>query len=103
MKHCYHIRCDPDLDKGFYAMRRTPCACTGCVEKLSKPWLSKLDKTFQPRYVIEPETYKYSSILSGYNKLYITKYNFKKETTNPDKMNIKDELVLHGMTWAAED
>ena len=36
-KHFYHIRCDPELSEGFYAMRRIPCACTGCVEKLSKP------------------------------------------------------------------
>ena len=29
------------------------------------------------------------------------KLAFKKETTNPDKMDIKDELVLNGMDWAA--
>ena len=29
------------------------------------------------------------------------KFTFKKETTNPDDMEIKDELVLHGMTWSA--
>ena len=40
-------------------------------------------------YVIEPETCKYSSILRGYNKWYITKLNLKKETTNPNKMKIK--------------
>ena len=71
MKYFYHIRYDPDLDKGFCAMWRIPCACTGCVEQLSKPWLPNLDKTRQPRYVIEPETCKYSSILHGYNKWYI--------------------------------
>ena len=27
----------------------------------------------------------------------------KKETTNPDKMKIKDEIVLQGMTQAAAD
>ena len=27
--------------------------------------------------------------------------DLKKETTNPDKMDIKDELVLNGMTCAA--
>ena len=32
MKHFYNIICDTDLDRGFCAMRRTPCACTGCVE-----------------------------------------------------------------------
>ena len=72
MKHFYHIRCDPDLYKVFCAMPRIPCACTGCVEKLSKPWLPNLDKTLQPRYVIEPETCKYSSILHGYNKWYLS-------------------------------
>ena len=29
--------------------------------------------------------------------------DLKKETTNPDEMDIKDELVIHGMTWAAAD
>ena len=28
---------------------------------------------------------------------------FKKETTQPDKMEIKDKLILNGMTWAAAD
>ena len=26
MKHFHHIRCNPDLDEGFCAMRRIPCA-----------------------------------------------------------------------------
>ena len=82
-------------------MRRIPRACTGCVEKLSKPYLPNLDKTLQPRYVIEQKTWKYSSILHVYNKWYIAKLNLKKETTNPDEMKIKDELVLQGMTQAA--
>ena len=75
VKHFYHIRCDPDLDKGFCDMRRIPCACTRCVDQLSKPWLPYLDKTLQPRYVIEPETCNYSSILNGYNKWYLAKLN----------------------------
>ena len=86
MKHFYHIRCNPDLGEGFCAMRLIPCACSGCVEKLSKTWLPKLGKTQQPRYVIKPETCKYSSILQGYNKWYIVKFNLKKETTNPNEM-----------------
>ena len=70
MKHFYHIRCDPDFGEGFCAMRRIPCACTGYTEQLSKTWLPNLDKTPQPRYVIEPKTCKYFSILLGYNKWY---------------------------------
>ena len=78
MKHFYYIRCYPDLDYCFCAMQWIPCACTGCVEQLSKPWLPNLYKTLQPRYVIEPETCKYSSILHAYNKWYIAKLNLKK-------------------------
>ena len=66
-KQFYNIRCDTDLDEGFCDMRRIPCACTGCVEQLFKPWLPNLDKTLQTLYVIEPKTFKYSSILRGYN------------------------------------
>ena len=72
MKHVYHIRCNPDLEEGFCAIRRIPFACNGFVEKLSKRWLPNLDKTLQPRYVIKPEACKYSSILRGYNKWYIS-------------------------------
>ena len=60
MKQFYHIRCNPELGEGFCAMRHIPCACSGCVEQLSKPWLPNLEKQQQPRYVIEPETCKYS-------------------------------------------
>ena len=56
MKHFYHIRCDPDLDKGFCAMLRINCACYGCVEQLSNTWLTNLDQILQQSYAIEPET-----------------------------------------------
>ena len=84
-------------------MRCIPCACSRCVQQLSKLWLHKLEKTQQPLYVIKPETCKYSSILRGYNKWYIAKFNLKKETTNPNEMKVKDELVLQGMTQAEAD
>ena len=103
MKHFYHIRCDPYLGEGFCDMRQIPCACTGCVEKLSKPWLPNLEKTQQPRFVIQTVTCKYSSILRDYNKWYIAKLNLKKETINPNEMKIKDELVLQAMNHAAAD
>ena len=76
MKQFYRVRCDPDLYEVVCAMQRIPCACTRGVEQISKPWLTNLDKTLQPRYVIEPETCKYSSILRGYNKWYISKSTF---------------------------
>ena len=101
MKHFYHIICHTDLVKCSCALRRIPCAYTGCVEKLTNPWLPNLDKTLQPHYSIKPETCKYSSILCDYIKWYIFKFIYFKETTNSDKVEIKDELVLNGMTWEA--
>ena len=76
MKNFYNIRCNPDLEKRFCAMKRIPCAFTGSVEKLSNTWLTNLDKTLQPRYAIKPETCMYSSILRGYNKWYISNFTF---------------------------
>ena len=78
MKYFYHIRCNPDLDEGLYAIKRIPCDCTECVEQLSIPWLPNLDKTLQPCYVIKPKTCKYYFILCGYNKWYIAKLTLKR-------------------------
>ena len=103
MKHFYHIRCDHDLDYCLCAMWSIPFDCTRFVEKLSNSWLPNLDKTLQPFYVIEPETRKCFSILRGYNKWYISTLTFKKETTKPEEMEIKYELVLKGITWAEVD
>ena len=41
----------------------------------------------------------YGAIINGI----FYKFNLKKETTNPNDMKIKDELVLQGMTQAASD
>ena len=103
MKQFYYIRCDPDLYEGLCAMRRISCACAWYVEQLSNPWLPNLYKILQPCYSIKPKTCKYFSILSVYNKWYITLLTFKTETTNPDDMEIKYELVLDSMSWAAAD
>ena len=51
MEQFYHIRCDPDLGEGFCDMRRIPCACTGSVEQLSKPWLPNLNKTLPVQWI----------------------------------------------------
>ena len=58
VKHCYHIRCDPDLGRYFYAMQRIPYASTGCVEQLFNPCLPNRDQNLQLQYAIKPETCK---------------------------------------------
>ena len=100
MKHFYHRRCDPDLDEGFCAIRHIPCACTGCVEQLSKTWLPNLYKNLQPSYVIEPETCKYSSILRGYNKWYIFQIDFKeKKQQTQTRWRLKTSLSCTAWLW----
>ena len=83
MKHYYNIRYDPVLDKSFCAMRRIPCAFTKCVEQISNPLSSNLYKNLQPHYATKPEICKYSSILHGYNKWYISKIDLKKRNNKP--------------------
>ena len=85
MKHFYHIRYDTGIDEGFCSIQRIPCACTGYVEQLSNTWLPNLDKTLQTRYAIEPKTYKYSSILRGYNKWYIFLIKILKRNNKPGR------------------
>ena len=63
MKHFYHIRYDTKLGEGFCAMRRIPCACSGCVEKLSKPWLPNLEN---PNNHVMLSNQKHVSTLQSY-------------------------------------
>ena len=92
LKHFYHIRCDADLDEVFYAMRRMPCACTGCVEQFSNPSLPNVDKNLQPRYAILTETWKYSSIFRGYIQRYISELTKKKKQETQMRWRLKTSL-----------
>ena len=103
MKELYHIRCDPDLGVGYCSMRRVPCACEGCLEQLSHEWLPDTEKTLQPRYAVEAENCKYSSILRGYNKWYITELTLIEGSEKEEDTDYRHELVLSGMSWAAAD
>jgi hypothetical protein len=103
LKSFYHIRCDPELGQGFCAMRRIPCACNACVEQLSHKWMPKIDKLLQPRYAIEPPLCKYSSILRGYNKWYITELIIDTKTTTKEEMQEMRETVLMGMTQVSSE
>jgi hypothetical protein len=47
----YNIRTDPDLGLGFAALRRVACGCNACKEQLGMPWLPRVNKYEQPRYV----------------------------------------------------
>jgi hypothetical protein len=52
---------------------------------------------------IEPPLCKYSSILRGYNKWYITELKILKDTTTEEEMQEMHEGVLMGMTQVSAD
>jgi len=99
----YHIRCDPELGIGFCALRRIPCACSACVDQLSHKWEPNISVTEQPRYAIEPESCKYSSILHGYNRWYIAELHLIQKTVDESVIEYRDETILNGQTWAVAD
>jgi hypothetical protein len=73
------------------------------VEQLSHKWTPNIDKLLQPRYAIEPPLCKYSSILRGYNKWYITKLIIHQDTTTKEEMQEMREGVLMGMTQVSAE
>ena len=92
MKHFYHIKCDPDLEKSFCSMRHILCSCTGYAEQPSNPWLPNLDKNLQPRYIIGHKICNYYSILRGYNKWYISKLIIKNKQQTQTRWRLKTSL-----------
>ena len=98
MEHNYHIRCDTGLEEVLCAMQLISSACTEYGEQLSNPWLPNLYKPYNQIMISNP---KHVSTLSSYVAIIngtFPKLTFKIETTNPDKMEIKDELVLNVIT-----
>ena len=45
-----HLRFDPKLAIGEYAIRRIPCVCVACTSMLYKPWISGISSDKQERY-----------------------------------------------------
>ena len=50
MLACYHLHVDPQLSINKAALRRIPCACDSCVNKLSLRWIDNVEAEFQPRF-----------------------------------------------------
>ena len=46
----YHLRFDPKLGNGVYAIRRISCACVACTSMLDKPWIYSIPSYEQERY-----------------------------------------------------
>jgi hypothetical protein len=73
------------------------------LTQLSHHWTPNMDKLSQPCYAIEPLLCKYSSILSGYNKWYITELNIHQDSTTKQEVQEMHKGVLMGMTQVSSE
>ena len=46
----YHLRFDPKIGMGVYAIFRIPCACVSCTSMLEKHWISGIPPDAQECY-----------------------------------------------------
>jgi len=65
---CHHnIRADPYLGIGKLAVRRIPCMCDACTEKIKLPWDFTATFNDQPRYKGGNEQCKYWDVMKANN------------------------------------
>ena len=64
-KH-YHIRFDPNIGHGIFAIRHIPCSCVACTSMIDQPCISGVQSTTQARY--QPViNFNYWPVLVPYN------------------------------------
>ena len=88
MRAHYNIHADPDLGLGKVAVRRIPCGCRTCLEKLRTKWDRSNEYTpeEQPRFA-RNEDCKYSPVFGIYNDWTILHID---ATTNNDYDDLND-------------
>ena len=90
----YHIHADPDLGVGKVAVRRIPCGCTTCLQKLRTKWdrLNELSPEQQPRFA-RNENCKYSDVFGIYNDWTIIHIDKTKDNDNDDLNDVNMEVL----------
>ena len=64
-KH-YHLRFDPEIGHGIYAILHIPYSCVGCTSMVDKPWIGGIPSNKQARY--QPVTNcTYWTFMGSYN------------------------------------
>ena len=100
MRAHYHIHADPDLGLGKVAVRRIPCGCQSCLEKLRTKWddSNEISLENQPRFQ-RNETCKYNKVFGIYNDWTILHIVPTKENDDEDlndvKMDIIHNILMH--------
>ena len=92
---CYHLHVDKDLGPMKAAVRRIPCNCHTCYNRLQTKWVANLAPKDQPRFQRNVEC-KYNSVFQEYNDWTLVDLMLK----HPNKTNDPEELhkdVLMGI------
>ena len=94
MLACYHLHFDPQLSLYKAALRRIPCACSTCLNKLALPWQEHVDAHLQPRFQHNDKC-KYIKVFDDMNDWMIINVVPKKTEEEKDEMEElkKDALV----------
>ena len=89
----YNIQADPRLGVGKVAVRRIPCGCMGCYNRLSLPWDNQLSPDKQERYA-EHDDCEFHSVFGRMNDWRIITL----ESSNVDEEEIEEanKIILDG-------
>ena len=102
----YHIRADPMLGVGYVAVRRIPCYCKGCIDKLKIKWSSIHDIFHQKRYLGDNPNCIYWNILGSYNNWRIVKcIDVTKSLSNEKKeiLRVKKTATQHMSSYISQN
>ena len=85
----YNIRCDPDIGVDTAAVRRTPCACSFCIEQLELPWDKNKEYVNQKRYNVNNKYLQWNifDVLNDWNIILLV-------TQTKDNNSEKDDGVF---------
>jgi len=92
----YNIRADPALGAGCVAVRRIPCACSGCRRQLKQDWVPTLPFQEQPRYKATTDCSMHDVFQGENDWKLITLVDAK--DSDVDLNDEVHELVLEGIT-----
>ena len=94
MLACYHLHFDPQLSLYKAALRRIPCACSTCLNKLALPWQEHVDAHLQPRFR-HNDRCKYIKVFGDMNDwIIIDVIPNKTEDENDEMEELKKDALI---------
>ena len=100
-KDLYHYYTCPEMGQGRACLRRVPCNCTACDEKIRLPWVHGLVPKEQPRFAPVTDCYL-KSILEQKNNWHFVELVESKSVSEEEADEIHAD-VLHYVTTAVAE